>query len=65
MDLSALHDVHFLHPAWLVLAPILLLFAGWMRWRQSRAGAWSKVIDADLVAALRLEAGRRLRAGPG
>jgi Ca-activated chloride channel family protein len=57
MDLSELRLFHFLHPAWLVLLPLLLLFAGWMRWRQSRAGAWSKVIDADLVAALRLEAG--------
>jgi Ca-activated chloride channel family protein len=57
MDLTALHLFHFLHPAWLVLLPCLLLFAGWMRWRQSRAGAWSKVIDADLVTALRLEAG--------
>jgi Ca-activated chloride channel family protein len=55
MDMSALRQLHFLHPAWLLLVPLLLLFAGWMRVRQSRAGAWSKVMDADLVAALRLE----------
>src|SRR5450432_166957 len=57
MDMSALHQLHFLHPVWLLLVPLLLLFAGWMRLRQSRAGAWSKVMDAELVAALRLEKG--------
>lgn len=58
MDLTAaLHQLHFLHPAWLLLAPLLLLFAAWMRYRQSRAGAWSQVVDADLVPSLRLEPG--------
>lgn len=57
MDMSALHQLHFLHPAWLLLVPLLLLFTGWMRFRQTRAGAWSKVIDVELVAALRLEKG--------
>jgi Ca-activated chloride channel family protein len=56
MDVSALHLFHFLHPAWLALLPFVLLFAGWMRWRQSRSGAWSRVMDPELVAALRLEA---------
>ncbi len=63
MDLSALRLFHFLQPAWLLLLPLLLLFAGWMRWRQSRSGAWSRVMDADLVSALRLEAGGG-RGGP-
>ena len=58
MDLTAaLHQLHFLHPAWLMLAPLLLLFAAWMWYRQSRAGAWSQVVDADLVPSLRLEPG--------
>jgi Ca-activated chloride channel homolog len=57
MDLTALHQLHFLHPVWLLLVPLLLLFAGWMRYRQSRAGAWSQVVDADLVPSLRLESG--------
>jgi Ca-activated chloride channel family protein len=57
MDMNALRQLHFLHPAWLLLWPMVLLFAGWMRYRQSRAGAWSKVVDADLVPPLRLEAG--------
>ncbi len=58
MDVSELRQLHFLHPAWLLLALPLLLFAGWLRRRQSRAGAWSKVMDAELVAVLRLESGR-------
>lgn len=57
MDLSPLHQLHFLHPSWLLLGPLLLLFAGWMRYRQSRAGAWSQVVDLDLVPSLRLESG--------
>jgi Ca-activated chloride channel family protein len=57
MDVSTLRLFHFLHPAWLALLPLLLLFAGWMRWRQSRTGAWSRVMDAELVTALRLDAG--------
>ncbi|MFI4888965.1 MAG: VWA domain-containing protein [Steroidobacterales bacterium] len=57
MDVSALRLFHFLHPAWLALLPPLLLFAGWMHWRQSRTGAWSRIMDPDLVSALRLDAG--------
>ncbi len=57
MDLTALHQLHFLHPAWLLLGPLMLLFAAWMRYRQLRAGAWSQVVDADLVPSLRLEPG--------
>lgn len=58
MDMSELRQLHFLHPAWLLLALPLLLFTGWLRMRQSRAGAWSKVVDAELAAVLRLESGR-------
>ena len=58
MDMSELHQFHFLHPVWLLLALPLLLFAGWLRMRQSRAGGWSKFMDAELVAVLRLESGR-------
>src|SRR5450631_3234138 len=57
MDLSALHLFHFLHPAWLLSLPPLIAFAGWMRWRQSRTGGWSRIMDIELVEALRLEAG--------
>lgn len=57
MDVSALHLFHFLHPAWLLLLPLLIAFAGWMRWRQSRSGAWSQIMDKELVEALRLESG--------
>jgi Ca-activated chloride channel homolog len=56
MGMNELHQFHFLHPLWLLLVMPLLFFAGWMSIRQSRAGAWSKVMDAEIVAALRLEA---------
>jgi Ca-activated chloride channel family protein len=59
MDVSALRLFHFLHPAWLYMLPPLLLFAGWLLWRQARAGAWSQVLDAELFTALRLDAGGR------
>jgi Ca-activated chloride channel family protein len=53
--MNGLHQLHFLHPVWLLLVPPLLFLAGWMRMRQSRTGAWSKVMDAEIMAALRLE----------
>src|SRR5271170_1137406 len=49
MDLTAaLHQLHFLHRGSLLLAPLMLLFAAWMRYRQSRAGAcrrsWMRIL---------------------
>lgn len=57
MDLTALRNLHFLRPAWLLAAPMLVAFALWLRWRQARTGGWSRFMDPDLVAALRLEHG--------
>ncbi len=45
---------HFLHPAWLVAVPVLWALAAWLARRARREGGWARVIDADLLAALRL-----------
>jgi Ca-activated chloride channel family protein len=57
MDLTALHQLHLLHPRWLLALPPVLLCLFWLRWRQSRTGGWSRIMDPALVDALRLEAG--------
>lgn len=56
MDLIAsLHDFHFLRPAWLFALPVLLLALWWRARSRSAEGAWSQVIDAELLTALRLD----------
>jgi Ca-activated chloride channel family protein len=45
---------HFLHPLWLLALPPLLALAAWLHWRQRRDGAWSKLVDSQLLDALRL-----------
>jgi Ca-activated chloride channel family protein len=56
MDLIApLHDFHFLRPGWLLALPVLLIALWWRARRGSTEGAWAQVIDADLLAALRLD----------
>jgi Ca-activated chloride channel family protein len=58
---SQLAAFHFLHPLWLLALPPLLALAAWLHWRQRRDGAWSKVVDAQLLDALRLTGGGRRR----
>ena len=55
---------HFLHPAWLLALPPLLLFTAWLT-RPSRGDTnWYRVVDAQLLALLRVEDGRRGRHSP-
>jgi Ca-activated chloride channel homolog len=56
---GALAAFHFLHPWWLLALPPLLALAAWLTWRQRRDGAWSEVVDSQLLNALRLAEGRR------
>ena len=51
---AALGRFHFLRPAWLLAVPLLLFLAGWLARRSASAGAWSSLIDAPLLTALRL-----------
>jgi Ca-activated chloride channel family protein len=54
MGLSGLHSFHFLHPLWLVaLAPLWLLAALLAR-QGRRDGGWGRIIDSELLGALRL-----------
>ena len=63
MDLSHL-PFHFLHPAWLLALPALLLMLAWLG-RASRGDTnWSRVIDSQLLAVLRVAEGRRSRVAP-
>ncbi|MDE2347501.1 MAG: VWA domain-containing protein [Gammaproteobacteria bacterium] len=59
MALKALAAFHFLYPQWLLAIPALLLIAAWYLWRGRRVGRWAEILDADLLAALRLEDDKR------
>lgn len=61
--MSALHAFHFLRPWWLpALIPAWLLCV-WLGWRHHNTGSWAGIIDAELLASLRLEAGTAVRRG--
>lgn len=48
---------HFLHPGWLLALPPLVLLALWLTRKRARDGAWSRLIDADLLPLLRVSEG--------
>lgn len=50
---------HFLHPAWLLALVPLLLLGAWLVRRRSRDGSWSRLVDPDLLALLRVSQGGR------
>jgi len=52
---------HFLHPLWLLAVPPFWVLAAWLGRRAGGDGAWSGVIDAALLPALRLQAGKGTR----
>ncbi len=51
--------VHFQYPQWLLLLPALLGLAVWFGWKRARDVGWSGIIDAELLASLRLSGGSR------
>jgi Ca-activated chloride channel family protein len=54
VELSVTSSFHFLHPLWLLALPPLLALAGWFA-RSGRADAsWSKIVDPELLALMRL-----------
>ncbi len=52
-----MENFHFLHPGWLAALPVLWAFAAWRILRQERDGGWARVIDPNLLPALRLFGG--------
>ena len=64
-DLQAAVDrFHFMRPAWLLAVPVLLALAVWLARRSASAGAWSPLIDAPLLGALRLPEPKVSRRSP-
>ncbi len=53
-----MENFHFLHPGWLAALPLLWGLAAWRILRQQRDGGWARVIDPELLTALRLPGGR-------
>lgn len=51
------HGFHFLHPAWLLALPPLVALAIWLTHKRARDGAWSRLIDTDLIPLLRVSQG--------
>ena len=49
---------HFIRPAWLLAALALLPLLWWVRRERREAGAWQRVCDAPLLAALLVESER-------
>ena len=50
---------HFLHPLWLAALPLVALLTAWLGWRRAPDGAWSRLVDSDLLPLLRLGEGGR------
>ncbi|HTX23691.1 MAG TPA: VWA domain-containing protein [Steroidobacteraceae bacterium] len=62
MGLSAWRSFHFLHPAWLLALPVVLVISG-SSLLHARAGdsAWARLVDAHLLPLLRLNGAGRGR----
>ncbi|HTT02448.1 MAG TPA: VWA domain-containing protein [Steroidobacteraceae bacterium] len=52
--MSAFHGLHFLHPLWLLALPPLLLLVLWALLARAEGSVWSRLVDPQLLAALRL-----------
>ncbi|MGH8296256.1 MAG: VWA domain-containing protein [Steroidobacteraceae bacterium] len=48
---------HFLHPYWLLALPPLVALAVWLARRHGRGGAWSQLLDGELLPLLWLSEG--------
>lgn len=58
MDLKSIGAIHFLHPAWLLALPVVLLLVFWLR-RSARDDAqWMRIVDPELLSVLRVSMSR-------
>lgn len=55
--MALMQDVHFLRPAWLLALPLLWGLSFWLARRRGRDGDWTRLIDPELLPALRLDSG--------
>lgn len=58
-----LHALHFLRPQWLLALPLLWGLVFFLARRRERDASWSRLIDAQLLPALRLDGGEGAAAG--
>ena len=56
-----LTSLHFLHPAWLLALPPLLLLTAWLARSTANDGNWSRIVDSQLLPLLRISEGSRAR----
>jgi Ca-activated chloride channel family protein len=59
MGLTHPPALHFLHPAWLLVLPVLWLLVASLTRSSLRDGNWSRVMDSELLSVLRIEERRR------
>lgn len=55
--MALMQDVHFLRPVWLLALPLLWGLSFWLARRRGRDGDWTRLIDPELLPALRLDSG--------
>lgn len=55
--MALMQAFHFLRPAWLLALPVLWGLIVWLARRRSRDGDWARLVDPDLLPALRLDGG--------
>lgn len=55
--MALMQDFHFLRPAWLLALPLLWILVVWLARRRGRDGDWTRLIDPELLPALRLDGG--------
>ena len=55
--MALMQSLHFLRPAWLLALPVLWSLVFWLARRRGRDGDWARLIDPDLLPALRLDGG--------
>lgn len=62
--MELIRDFQFLRPAWLLALPLLWGMALWLARRRNSEGGWAQLIDAELLASLRLDGGGKRGRSP-
>jgi len=62
--MALMQAFHFLRPAWLLALPLLWGLVLWLARRRGHSGDWARLIDPDLLPALRLDGGGKSGRSP-